>query len=78
MRSRFAATVLLSIGVFIVVTLFVSLGVLWWSGDATRGVRMGVICGAVAVLAVVAVSWYGRSGESSGEEHERSRGGHDS
>ena len=56
MRSRFAATVLFSIGVFIVVTLFVSLGVLWWSGDATRGVRIGAICGAVAVLAVGAAS----------------------
>ena len=73
MRSRLAATVLLSIGVFIVVTLFVSLGVLWWGGDATRGVRMGVICGAVAVFAVIAVSWYGRSGQRSGDEHERSR-----
>jgi hypothetical protein len=68
MRSRLAATVLLSIGVFIVVTLFVSLGVLWLSGDATRGVRIGVICGAVAVIAVRAVSWYGRSGERSGDE----------
>ena len=36
MRSKLAATMLLSIGVFIVVTLFVSLGVLWWSGDATE------------------------------------------
>jgi hypothetical protein len=79
MRSKLAATVLLSIGVFIVVTLFVSLGGLWWSGDATRGVRTGVICGAVAVIAVRAVSWYGRSGErTGGDEHERSRGGHDS
>ena len=77
MRSRLAATVLLSIGVFIVVSLFVSLGVLWWSGDATRGVRIGVICGAVAVFAVSAVSWAGRSGERSGDEHERSRGGRD-
>ena len=77
MRSRLAATVLLSIGVFIVVTLLVSLGVLWWSGDATRGVRIGVICGAVAVFAAGAVSWYGRSGERSGEEHERSREGQD-
>ena len=77
MRSRLAATVLLSIGVFIVVTLLVSLVVLWWSGDATRGVRMGVICGAVAVLTVRAASWYGRSGERSGDEHERSRGGRD-
>ena len=77
MLSKFAATVLLSIGVFIVVTLFVSLGVLWLSGDATRGVRMGVICGAVAVFTVSAVSWAGRSGERSGDEHERSRGGRD-
>ena len=77
MRSRFAATVLLSIGVFIVVTLFVSLIVLWWTGDATRGVRIGVICGAVAVLTVRAVSWYGRSGGRSGDEHERSREGQD-
>ncbi len=68
---------LLSIGVFIVVTLFVSLGVLWWSGEATRSIRIGVICGAVAVIAVSAVSWYGRSGERSGDEHERSRDGHD-
>jgi hypothetical protein len=77
MRSRLAATVLLSIGVFIVVTLVVSVGVLWLSGDATRGVRMGVICGAVAVFTVRAVSWYGRSRKRPGDEHERSRGGHD-
>jgi hypothetical protein len=77
MRSRLAATVLLSIGVFIVVTLLVSLGVLWWSGDATRGVRIGAICGAVAVFAVGAASWAGRSGGRSGDEHERSGGGRD-
>ena len=77
MRSRLAATVLLSIGVFIVVTLFVSLGVLWWSGEGTRSVLIGVICGAVAVLTVRSLSWYGRSGERPGDEHERSRGGHD-
>ena len=75
MISKFAATVLLSIGVFIVVTLFVSVGVLWWTGEGARSL---VICGAVAVLAVVVVSRYGRSGERSGDEHERSRGGHDS
>jgi Na+/proline symporter len=77
MRARLASTVMLSIVVFIVVTLFVSLGVLWWSGDGTRSVLIGVICGVVAVLTVRAVSWYGRSGERSGGEHERSRGGHD-
>jgi hypothetical protein len=68
MRSRLAATVLLSIGVFIVVTLFVSLGALWWSGEGTRSVLIGVICGVVAVLSVRAVSWYGRLGERPGDE----------
>ena len=78
MISKFAATVLLSLVVLIVVTLFVSLGVLWWTGEGARSVLIGVIFGAVAVLAVRAVSWYGRWGERSGDEHERSRGGHDS
>jgi Na+/proline symporter len=77
MRARLASTVMLSIVVFIVVTLFVSLGVLWWTGDGTRSVLIGVICGVVAVLTVRAVSWYGPSGERSGDEHERSRDGHD-
>jgi hypothetical protein len=78
MLSKFAATVLLSIVVFIVVTLLVSLGVLWWTGEGTRSVLIGVICGAVAVFAVRAVSWYGRSGRRPGDERERSRGGDDS
>jgi hypothetical protein len=77
MLSKFAATVLLSIVVLIGVTLFVTLGVLWWTGDGTRSVLIGVICGAVAVLTVRAVSWYGRSGARSGAEHERSRDGGD-
>jgi Zn-dependent protease with chaperone function len=77
MRARLASTVMLSIVVFIVVTLFVGVGVLWWTGDGTRSVLIGVICGVVAVLTVRAVSWYGRSGERSGDEHERSRDGHD-
>ena len=68
---------MLSIVVFIVVTLFVSLGVLWWTGDGTRSVLIGVTCGVVAVLTVRAMSWYGRSGERSADEHERSRDGHD-
>jgi hypothetical protein len=68
---------MLSIVVFIVVTLFVSVGVLWWTGDGTRSVLIGVICGVVAVLTVRAVSWYGRSGERSSNEHKRSRSGHD-
>jgi hypothetical protein len=78
MISKFAATVLLSIAVLIAVTLFVSLGMVWWTGEGTRSVLIGVICGAVAVLTVRAASWYGRFGQRSGDEHERSRGGHDS
>jgi hypothetical protein len=77
MLSKFAATVLLSIIVFIVVSLFVSLVVMWWTGEGTRSVLIGVICGTVAVLTVRAVSWYGRSGERSGDEHERPRAGQD-
>jgi hypothetical protein len=77
MRTRLAGTVMLSIVVLIVVTLFVSLGMLWWTGDGTRSVLIGVICGTVAVITVRAVSWAGRSGERSGAEHERPRDGHD-
>ena len=77
MIARIAGTVILSAIVFVVVSLLVSLGVLWWSGDASRGVRIGVISGALAVFAVGAVSWVGRSGERSGDEHERSGGGWD-
>jgi hypothetical protein len=77
MLSKFAATVLLSIVVLIVVTLFVSLGVLWWTGDGTRSVLIGVICGTVAVFTVRAVSWAGRSGERSSDENGRSGGSQD-
>jgi hypothetical protein len=61
MRSRFAATVLFSIGVSIVVTPFVSVGLLWWTGDVTRGVRIGAIRGATAVFGVGAASKGGTS-----------------
>ena len=78
MLARIAATVLLSIGVFIVVTLLVSLGVLWWTGDGTRSVLIGVICGCAAAVTVGAVNTaYGQSEEHSSDEHERSPDGHD-
>jgi hypothetical protein len=77
MRTRIAGTVMFSIVVLIVVTLFVSVGMLWWTGDGTRSVLIGVTCGMVAVFTIRAVSWAGRSGERSGAEHERSRDGHD-
>jgi hypothetical protein len=78
MLARIAATVLLSIGVFIVVTLLVSLGVLWWTGEGTRSVLIGVICGSAAAVTVGGVNTaYGQSGEPSSDENERSPDGQD-
>jgi hypothetical protein len=74
MLARIAATVLLSVILFIVVTLFVSLVLLWWSGDVIRSVLIGVICGCAAAVTVGAVNTaYGQSEEHSSDEHERSR-----
>ena len=78
MLARIAATVMLSIVVTIVVTLIAGLGVLWWTGDGSRAVLIGVICGTVAAFTVGAVGTaIGQSEERSGDEHERSRDGHD-
>jgi hypothetical protein len=78
MRSRIAAIVMLSTVVFFVVSLLVSLGLWWWTGDVARGVFIGVICGAAAAFTAGAVGTaMGRSGERSGDEHKRSRDGHD-
>jgi hypothetical protein len=78
MRSRIAAIVMLSTVVFFVVSLVVSLGLWWWTGDVARGVLIGVICGAAAAITVGAVGTaIGRSGERSSDEHKRSREGHD-
>jgi hypothetical protein len=73
-----AAIVMLSTVVFFVVSLIVSLGVLWWTGDVARSVLIGVICGAAAAITAGAVGTaIGRSGERSSDEHNRSRDGHD-
>jgi protein-S-isoprenylcysteine O-methyltransferase Ste14 len=78
MRTRIAAIVMLSTVVFFVVSLVVSLGLWWWTGDVARGVFIGVICGAAAAFAVGAVGRaMGRSGERSSDEHKRSGDGHD-
>jgi Na+/proline symporter len=76
MLARIAVTVLLSIIVFIVVSLFVGLGVLWWTGDVARGALIGVISGTVFTVGTVGTA-NERSREHSGDDHERSRGGHD-
>ena len=78
MRPRIAAIVMLSTVVFFVVSLLVSLGLWWWTGDLDRGVFIGVICGAAAAFAVGVVgTTIGRSGERSSDEHKRSGDGYD-
>jgi protein-S-isoprenylcysteine O-methyltransferase Ste14 len=73
-----AAIVMLSTVVFFVVSLVVSLGLWWWTGDVAQGVVIGVICGAAAAFTAGAVDrTIGRSGERSSDEHKRSRDGHD-
>jgi protein-S-isoprenylcysteine O-methyltransferase Ste14 len=64
-----AAIVMLSTVVFFVVSLLVSLGLWWWTGDVARGVVIGVICGAAAITAGAVGRAMGRSGERSSDEH---------
>jgi hypothetical protein len=64
MIARIAGTVILSVIVFVVVSLLVSLGVLWLTGGVARGAVIDVMCGLAAAFAVGAVSTaVGRSGE---------------
>jgi uncharacterized BrkB/YihY/UPF0761 family membrane protein len=78
MRTRLAGTMMLSTVVFFVVSVLVSVGVLWWTGDVARGTLIGVICGSVAAFTFGAVlTAIGRSGERSSNEHKRSGAGHD-
>jgi hypothetical protein len=78
MRARLAGTVMLSTVVFFVVSVLVSVGVLWWSGDVALGTLIGVICGSAAAFTFGAVvRAMGRSGERSSDEDRPSRDGHD-
>jgi hypothetical protein len=78
MRARLAGTVMLSTVVFFVVSVLVSVGVLWWSGDVALGILIGVICGSGAAFTFGAVlTAMGRSGERSSDEHKRSPDGDD-
>ena len=78
MRTRLAGTVMLSTVIFFVVSVLVSLGVLWWSGDIARGALIGVIFGTAAAFMFGAViTAMGRSGERSSDEERRSGDGDD-
>ena len=56
MIARTVGTVLLSTAVFVVVSLLVSLGVLWWTGGLLSGAVIGVVCGFSAAFIVATVS----------------------
>ena len=79
MIARTVGTLILSAAVFVVVSLLVSLGVLWWTGGLLSGAVIGVICGLAAAFTIGAVSTaVRRSGERPhGHENERSGGGPD-
>jgi amino acid transporter len=66
MRARLAGTVMLSTVVFFVVSVVVSVGVLWWSGEVGLGTLIGVICGTVAAAFTfgAVVRAMGRSGNA--------------
>jgi hypothetical protein len=69
---------MLSTVVFFVVSVLVSVGVLWWSGDVALGILTGVICGtAVAFTFGAVLRAMGRTGKRSSDEHKRSPDGHD-
>ena len=79
MIARTVGTLILSTTVFVVVSLLVCLGVLWWTGGLLSGAVIGVICGLAAAFTIGAVSTaVRRSGERPrGHENERSGGGPD-
>ena len=56
MIARITGTVLLSLGVFVVVSLLVSLGVVWLTGNVPRGAVIGIVCGLAAAFVISTVS----------------------
>jgi len=56
MFARMAGTILLSLVVFIGVSLLVGFGVVWLTGGALRGAVIGVVCGLAAAFVISSVS----------------------
>ena len=69
MIARIAGTVILATIVFVVVSLLVSLGVLWATDGRASGALIGVICGAATAFTVGAVGV--AVGRRSGDERPR-------
>ena len=79
MFARITGTILLSLVVFIVVSLLVGFGVVWLTGSDLRGAVIGVICGLAAAFTISAVSTaVGRNeGRSRSRAGDRSGGSED-
>jgi hypothetical protein len=83
MIARITGTVLLSVVIFVAVSVLVSLGVVWWTGGVFRGTVIGVVCGLAAAFVIGAVGTAvgrnerrprsGASDRSSGSEGEEDR-----
>ena len=56
MIARIAGTLILSLIVFVAVSLLVALGVLWWTGGLLSDAVIGVVCGFSAAFIVATVS----------------------
>jgi hypothetical protein len=56
MIARITGTVILSLIVFVVVSLLVSLGVVWLTGNVPRGAVIGVVCRLAAAFVISSVS----------------------
>ena len=56
MIARITGTVLLSLLVFVVVSLLVSLGAVWLTGNVPRGAVIGIVCGLAAAFVISSVS----------------------
>ena len=69
MMARITGTVLLSVVIFVAVSVLVSLGVVWWTGGVFRGTVIGVVCGLAAAFVIGAV------GTAVGRDERRPRSG---
>jgi len=56
MIARITGTILLSLVVFVGVSLLVGFGVVWLTGGALRGAVIGVVCGLAAAFVISSVS----------------------
>jgi len=56
MIARITGTVLLSLLVFVEMSLLVSLGVVWLTGGVLKGAVIGIVCGLAAAFVISTVS----------------------